>query len=90
MNKNVRFFHSRYEKIVIVIIILMAILAVRLFTVTILQHDRWAMEASDQNTKTIFTSAPRGNIYDRNGNILAENKQVFTVNFNALVDYRAD
>jgi len=83
MNKNVRFFHSRYEKIVIVIIVLMAILAVRLFTVTILQHDRWAMEASDQNTKTIFTSAPRGNIYDRNGNVLAENKQVFTVNFNA-------
>ncbi|MBR3756282.1 MAG: hypothetical protein IKK48_04150 [Firmicutes bacterium] len=50
--------------------------------VTILQHDRWSMEASDQNTKTIFTSAPRGNIYDRNGNVLAENKQVFAVTFN--------
>ena len=82
MNKNIRFFHSRYEKIVIVIAVLMAVLAVRLFTVTILQHDRWTMEASEQNTKTIFASAPRGNIYDRNGNVLAENKQVFTVNFN--------
>lgn len=82
MSRNVRFFHSRYEKLVIVIILLMAVLAVRLFTVTILQHDRWSMEASDQNTKTIFTSAPRGNIYDRNGNILAENKQVFAVTFN--------
>ena len=39
MNKNIRFFHSRYEKIVIVIAVLMAVLAVRLFTVTILQHD---------------------------------------------------
>ena len=77
MSRNVRFFHSRYEKLVIVIILLMAVLAVRLFMVTILQHDRWSMEASDQNTKTIFTSAPRGNIYDRNGNVLAENKQVF-------------
>ena len=82
MSRNVRFFHSRYEKIVIVIILLMAVLAVRLFMVTILQHDRWAMEASDQNTKTIFASAPRGNIYDRNGNVLAENKQVFAVTFN--------
>ena len=82
MSRNVRFFHSRYEKIVIVIILLMAVLAVRLFMVTILQHERWSMEASDQNTKTIFTSAPRGNIYDRNGNVLAENKQVFAVTFN--------
>ena len=82
MHRNVRFFHSRYEKIVLVIIFLMAVLAVRLFTVTILQHERWSMEASDQNTKTIFTSAPRGNIYDRNGNVLAENKQVFAVTFN--------
>lgn len=82
MSRNVRFFHSRYEKLVIVIILLMAVLAVRLFMVTILQHDRWSMEASDQNTKTIFTSAPRGNIYDRNGNVLAENKQVFAVTFN--------
>lgn len=82
MSRNVRFFHSRYEKLVIVIILLMAVLALRLFMVTILQHDRWSMEASDQNTKTIFTSAPRGNIYDRNGNVLAENKQVFAVTFN--------
>lgn len=82
MSRNVRFFHSRYEKLVIVIILLMAVLVVRLFMVTILQHDRWSMEASDQNTKTIFTSAPRGNIYDRNGNVLAENKQVFAVTFN--------
>ena len=82
MSRNVRFFHSRYEKLVIVIILLMAVLAVRLFTVTILQHERWSMEASDQNTKTIFTSAPRGNIYDRNGNVLAENKQAFAVTFN--------
>ena len=82
MNRNVRFFHNRYEKIVIVIILLMAVLAVRLFMVTILQHDRWSMEAVDQNTKTIFESAPRGNVYDRNGNVLAENKQVFAVTFN--------
>ncbi len=82
MSRNVRFFHSRYEKIVIVIILLMVILAVRLFIVTIVQHERWNEEATDQNTKSLFVSAPRGNIYDRNGNVLAENKQVFTVTFN--------
>ena len=83
MNKNIKLFNSRYQQIVGIIFVLMAVLAIRLFVVTVLQHDRWTAEASDQNTKTIQTSAPRGNIYDRNGNALALNKQVFTVNFNA-------
>lgn len=83
MNKNIKLFNSRYQQIVGIIFVLMAVLAIRLFVVTVLQHDRWSAEASDQNTKTIQTSAPRGNIYDRNGNALALNKQVFTVNFNA-------
>lgn len=83
MNKNIKLFNSRYRQIVGIIFVLMAILAIRLFVVTVLQHDDWSVEASDQNTKSIYTSAPRGNIYDRNGKALAVNKQVFTVNFNA-------
>lgn len=82
-NRNQRLFSSRYRQIIGVILILVLILGVRLFVVTILQHDRWSAEASDQNTKVITTAAPRGNIYDRNGVLLAGNKQVFTVNFNA-------
>ncbi len=82
-NRNQRLFSSRYRQIIGVILILILILGVRLFVLTILQHDRWSVEASDQNTKVIATSAPRGNIYDRNGKLLAGNKQVFTVNFNA-------
>lgn len=83
MNKNIKLFNSRYQQIVGIIFVLMAVLAIRLFVVTVLQHDEWTVKASDQNTKSIQTSAPRGNIYDRNGNALALNKQVFTVNFNA-------
>lgn len=82
-NRNQRLFSSRYRQIIGVVMILVMILGVRLFVVTILQHDRWSAEASDQNTKVISTSAPRGNIYDRNGQLLAGNEQVFTVNFNA-------
>ena len=82
MNKGLKQAHTRYQQIVVVLIVLMVILSFRLFMVTILQHDEWTSKASDQNTKTISTSAPRGNIYDRNGEALAINKQVFTVNFN--------
>ena len=83
MNRRTKLFDSRYQQIVAVVIVLMVILGIRLFVVTVLQNDRWTAEASDQNTKTITTSAPRGNIYDRNGEELAVNRQVFTANFNA-------
>ncbi len=57
----------------------MAILVIRLFVLTVFQHDRWSDEAAALSTKSITTSAPRGNIYDRNGTVLATNKQVFNV-----------
>ena len=73
----------RYRNLVSIILFLMLILAVRLFVVTMLQHDDWEEAAASQSTKTLYTSAPRGNIYDRNGVLLAGNRQVFSVKFNA-------
>ena len=83
MKRDTGLFNTRYQQIVVVSIILMIVLGIKLFMVTVVQHDRWTEEASEQNTKSVYTSAPRGNIYDRNGNVLATSKQVFTVNFNA-------
>lgn len=57
----------------------MAILTIRLFVLTVFQHDKWSEQAANLSTKTITTSAPRGNIYDRNGKVLATNEQVFNV-----------
>ena len=70
MNRNSRLFNTRYQQIVVVCIFLMFILCVKLFMVTVLQHDRWTAEASEQNTKAVYTSAPRGNIYERNGQLI--------------------
>ena len=74
---------GRYGNIVTLVVVLLLLLVVRLFVLTIVQHDRWIGEASAQTTKTLYSSAPRGNIYDRNGNLLAGNRQVFNVVFNA-------
>ena len=82
MNNNYKLFKSRYRQIVAIVLILMTILAVRLFVVTVVKHDEWSDKASEQNTKILYTSAPRGNIYDRYGRPLAVSKQIFTVNFN--------
>lgn len=81
MNKKI--LNSRFYQLIVLLIVLMLILCIRLFVLTILQEDQWAEAASNQSTKEITTSAPRGEILDRYGRVLATNKQLFTVTFNA-------
>lgn len=71
--------YNRYKYITGFIILLIVILIVRLFVVTVLEHEKWNKDAVGQNTKTILLPAPRGNIYDRNGVLLAGNKEIFNV-----------
>ena len=83
MNKKPDHADKRYRNIVAFIVVLMIILALRLFVLTIVQKNQWDSAASDQTVKTLYSLSPRGNIYDRNGNLLAGNRQVFNVTFNA-------
>ncbi len=79
---NKKWLGSRYYQVIGLVAILMLLLCVRLFVLTVLQQDEWAEAAQSQNTKEVVTSAPRGEILDRYGRLLAGNKQIFTVTFN--------
>lgn len=79
---NKKLLQSRYFQLIFIIAILMLALGIRLFVLTVIQEDKWAEAAVNQNTKEVVTSAPRGEILDRYGRVLATNKQVFTVTFN--------
>lgn len=61
-------------------ILLMCLLAGRLFYLTVIQHKTWSEAATNLSTKTVYTSAARGEIYDRYGRLIAGNKQKFAVN----------
>lgn len=74
---------SRYGQIVFVIIILMIILFLRLFILTVIQNETWKVKATNISTKSIYTKAPRGEILDRYGRVIAGNTQVFTLQINA-------
>lgn len=74
-----RLFHSRYFQIVAIVFVLMSILLIRLFVLTVLQNDQWSEAAENLSTKTIYTSAPRGEILDRNGKVLAGNQYTVSV-----------
>lgn len=79
---NNKLFTSRFYQILILTVVLVLILCIRLFVLTVPQHEEWSAQAESQNTKEITTTAPRGEILDRYGRVIATNKQIFTVSFN--------
>jgi Cell division protein FtsI/penicillin-binding protein 2 len=74
---------SRNNQILAMVMVMMAILGVRLFSLTVVEGKQWDQAASSISIKSISTSAPRGEILDRYGRVLAGNKPSFTVQFSA-------
>lgn len=66
-------------QITILIFILMFVLGIRLLDLTVFQHDKWREAASGVSVKNIYTPAPRGEIFDKYGNLLAGNVQTFAL-----------
>ena len=70
---------KRYLLITVVLVLMMTLLAGRLFTLTILQGDNYKETSDSKRIKEVKATAPRGNIYDRNGRLLAGTRTTFTV-----------
>lgn len=70
---------NRYNIITFVLILLMLALSIRLATLTIAQGDYYRDLADNKRLKEVYTTAPRGEIRDRYGRLLAGNKSSFTV-----------
>lgn len=74
-NKDVKIeIEKRYNILTFIIILVLLILVISLFVVQVVNKEKYASELEDL-TKTIVygDSAPRGRIYDRNGNLLVDN-----------------
>lgn len=71
---------KRYKVLVIIIVLMLSILFVKLFYLQIITEDTYK-EKLETLTKKIVEgdTAPRGRIYDRNGNIIVDNKAVKTI-----------
>jgi len=59
----------------LIIVLAMGALVARLVWLQILQNGYYKNQAVENSTRVTFLRAPRGNIYDRHGNLLATNKQ---------------
>lgn len=70
---------NRYNILIYVVILLMFALSFRLATLTIVQGDYYRDISDNKRLKEIYITAPRGEIRDRYGRLLAGNKPSFTV-----------
>lgn len=70
---------NRYNIIMIVISAMLVVLLFRLATLTIVEGDKYREMSDNKRVKEIATTAPRGEIRDRYGRLLAGNKPSFTV-----------
>ncbi|MCI8284015.1 MAG: penicillin-binding protein [Firmicutes bacterium] len=73
-------FKDRQLQIKIILCILMILLAVRLFLLTVVQGETWSEASSNLSMRTVYTPAPRGEIRDRYGRLIAGNETSFVVN----------
>lgn len=71
---------SRHKIIIGVLAVLCAILLIRLWILTVFQHDTWKGYGEDLSMRAVYETAPRGDILDRNGKKLATSKAVYSVN----------
>lgn len=70
---------DRYNIIILLLSIMFLVLSFRLATLTIVKGDYYRELSDTKRVKEIATTAPRGEIRDRNGVLLAGNKPSFTV-----------
>lgn len=72
---------SRYTVLYIIMFIIMGTIIAKLLYLQVYKHDEYKEKADVSSTKFISEEAPRGNIYDSNGNVIATNKQTYALTY---------
>ncbi len=71
--------HARLIALVILLVVLMLVILTRVWYLQIYQHQRFEVLSKDNRVRLLPVPPVRGQIYDRNGKVLAENIPVFTL-----------
>ena len=77
--KTLKKIFNRYNILMYIVVILMLALSFRLATLTIVHGDYYRDISDNKRVKEVYITAPRGEIRDRYGRLLAGNKPSFTV-----------
>ena len=66
---------SRYSILLGIMVAVFTIISLKLIYIQIYKHDDYEQKANNTATKFVSEKAPRGEILDQNGNVLATNEQ---------------
>ena len=86
-----KLFKDRVFYIMVAVIIIMSVICARLFQLQVLESETYAAELYVYTEYELPLDAPRGNIYDRNGKLLATNRlsyKIYMINTSDDQDYR--
>lgn len=72
---------SRYTIFIMIMSIIFTVILSKLIYLQVIKHDDYKERADTTSTKFVSEKAPRGVIYDSNGNILATNIQTYTMTY---------
>ena len=74
-----RLFQRRAMAMLVMVVILLGILVARMYQLQVVEHDIYTTLSDKNRVQVQSVAPPRGLIYDRNGELLAENRPVFSV-----------
>ena len=77
--RETRLFNSRVIIAGVVVVLLLGVLIARMVYLQVLSHDHYTTLSQNNRVSIISVPPPRGLIFDRNGNVLAENLPSFTL-----------
>ena len=77
---------SRYTVLCIIMGIIFGIITLRLLYLQVFSYEEYKEKADVTSTRFVADKAPRGKIYDQKGNILATNKQTYTLTYTKTDD----
>lgn len=72
---------SRYTVLTIIMVILFSMITLKLLYIQVYKHEDYKEKADVSSTRFISEKAPRGKIYDSEGNVLATNIQTYTLTY---------
>ncbi len=75
---------SKYRLMMLFMGILGLALTGRLLMLTVIQEDKWSAYADDMTNRVVYETAPRGDITDRNGRLLATSRCVYSVHISKV------
>jgi penicillin-binding protein 2 len=63
----------------VLIVAVMAVLLSAFFKTQVVEHERYALQSEENRLRAVPLPAPRGTIYDRRGEVIAENLPAYTI-----------